>query len=31
MSEGALMVEITRGPFVESVHRGHAVIAHASG
>lgn len=31
MTEAARMVEITRGPFVESVHLGHAVIARATG
>lgn len=31
MTEPVPMVQITRGPFVESVHRGHAVVMHASG
>lgn len=31
MSEAPVLVEITRGPFVESRHRGHAVIARANG
>lgn len=31
MSPAVPMVEITRGPFVESMHRGHAVIARANG
>lgn len=31
MHEPQLLAEATRGPFVESRHVGHAVIAHASG
>lgn len=31
MTRPAEMVEIRRGPFRESVHLGHAVVAHASG
>ena len=31
MAEAAQLVEIHRGPFVESLHRGHAVICDATG
>ncbi|WP_118133096.1 asparaginase [Oceanicella sp. SM1341] len=31
MTEAAALVEITRGPFVEGVHRGHAVVCDARG
>jgi L-asparaginase II len=31
MTDAPILVEITRGPFVESRHRGHAVIARATG
>ncbi len=31
MAESAAMVEVWRGPFAESIHRGHAVICDASG
>lgn len=31
MSEAVPLVEITRGPFVESIHRGHAVVMRSSG
>ncbi len=31
MDGSAVMVEVVRGPFVESVHRGHAVVCDARG
>lgn len=31
MGEAVVMAEVTRGPFVESVHRGHAVVVDAAG
>jgi L-asparaginase II len=31
MSQSELLVEVTRGPFVESLHRGHAAVCDASG
>ena len=31
MTSAVLMAEIYRGDFLESVHHGHAVIAHAGG
>ena len=31
MNQAEPMVEIRRGPFLESIHRGHAVIARANG
>ncbi|QDL91747.1 asparaginase [Paroceanicella profunda] len=31
MAEAAALVEITRGPFVEGTHRGHAVVCDARG